>query len=531
MNAYLMIENPGIAPAESFTLLGASTKRGTENSQLIGKFGTGNKQAIGVFLRHGLSPIIFASNLRMEFSTRPQIVSDGLGQHTFNRVYVKFGGKDTDGKSRSATEDLGYVLEHGATDWTTVDLGLREFISNALDRAISQGEHDYIHDFVNKREIEEPGFVALAQGESAYAVEVLRCELKKYRDIAKDYKNVVIKVVDASQVRAKAGFTRIFVPLTQSVLDFYNNLDKWFLHFNHDDLLNKTILPKGNRSLKDRQSAVIYRRGVRVREFEQTNTPSLFDYNLEDLKLDEARKVDDWYVQYAAAQAIAAADEEVLIRIWESFLSGGVAYWEHSFSSYGLETGIHNTEQKKRWQAAFDKVAGDNAVISTPEGGVIAARKGFKVVNAPEAFVNAADKYGIATPAKVLSLDQRMGREIFDSTPDAEAAVDFAWSLVVEHGLTNGKERPAVKTFRKIMDAGSQTLGFYNNDTVYINQDIAGNSSLSLGWHGLTQQLLVTALEEVAHHVTQATDFSRDFQDFILNLLVYMAKKQVLEIA
>ena len=129
------------------------------------------------------------------------------------------------------------------------------------------------------------------------------------------------------------------------------------------------------------------------------------------------------------------------------------------------------------------------------------------------------------SPAKVLTDDDRAGRQIFDSTPDAEAAVEFAWDLVVRYGVTNGRSKPVVKTFRKVMDAGSQTLGFYRDGVVYINQDIAGSGSLSLGWHGLTQQLQVTALEEVVHHVTGATDNSRDFQDFLLNLIVYQAKE------
>lgn len=524
MNAYLMIQNPGVAPEEAFTLLGASTKRGGDNAAIIGKFGTGNKQAVGVFLRHRLTPTVFAGTLRMEFTTRTQGVNDGIREHEFNRVVVKFGGKDRNGVSRSATEDLGYVLEHGATDWTSLDLGLREFVSNALDRAVEEGEVQFVTKFIRERNEAEPGFLQLANDGDFDAKDAIREALADYRKTATDYKNVVVRVVDESQVRAKAGFTRVFVPMNDDVLRFYNNLGKWFLHFSEPELLTATILPKANRNLGERRTAVIYRRGVRVREFEQSDTPSLYDYNLENLKLDESRKVDDWYVQYEAAQAIAGANVDQIARLWQSFLDGG-RYWEHSFNHYGLERGLERPEQKAVWTKAFEKVAGDNAVIATAEGGEIAARKGYKVVTAPEAFVQAAEKHGVATPAKVLTADQRAGREIFDSTPDAEAAVDFAWNLVVKYGVANGKDRPAVKTFRKIMDAGSQTLGFYKEGVVYINQDIAAGGSLTLGWHGLTQQLLVTALEEVAHHVTGATDNSRDFQDFMLNLIVYMAKE------
>jgi hypothetical protein len=347
-----------------------------------------------------------------------------------------------------------------------------------------------------------------------------------YRKGAQDYKNVEVEIVGENQVRAKAGVTRVFVPLDEdgNVQKFYDNLGKWFLHFSEPHLLTATILPKSDRNFEGRQSAVIYRRGVRVREFMASDTASLYDYNLENLKLDESRKVDDWYVQYEAAKAFAAADAVTISRLWQSFLDGS-KYWEHTFQSYGLEDGIRDEGQKAVWAKAFELVAGEGAVISTPEGGELAARKGFKVVHAPEVFVQAAEKRGLPTPAKVLSEDQRLGREVLDSTPDAEAAVDFAWALVEKHKVANGRKRPLVKTFRKIMDGGSQTLGFYKDGTVHINQDIAAGGSLSLGWHALTQQLLVTALEEVAHHVTGATDNSRDFQDFFLNLIVYMAKE------
>lgn len=522
MPAFLKIENPGVAPAEAFTLLGASTKRDSSNSKTIGKFGTGNKHGVAVLLRNDLPPVVFGGTLRMTFGVRPQGVSDGIRDHSFSRVVVKYAGVDPYTKqNRSATEDLGFVLEHGATDWLSVDLALREFVSNALDRAIEEGEVRFL-----ERWFVQEGYTLDPEGEIPQEWKDRANEaLEEYRKTATDYKNVVVEVVNENQVRAKAGMTRVFVPLNAEVLTFYNNLGKWFLHFSEPELLGKTILPKSNRNLGDRTAAVIYRRGVRVREFESSDTPSLFDYNLEGLELDESRKVDDWRVQYEAARALATADKDVLARLWQSFLDG-TKYWEHSFSHYGLEHASWNTEAKGRWTEAFEAVAGEDAVVAVGDAGAMAARKGYKVVKAPEAFVQAAEKYGVKTPDKVLSQDEKEGRSILDPTPDAEAAVDFAWHLASKYNVTNGKDRPKVKTFRKIMDGGAQTLGYYKDGTVYINQDIAGNVSLQSGWHGLTQQLLVTALEEVAHHVTGALDNSRDFQDYVLNLVVYLAKEQ-----
>ena len=63
------------------------------------------------------------------------------------------------------------------------------------------------------------------------------------------------------------------------------------------------------------------------------------------------------------------------------------------------------------------------------------------------------------------------------------------------------------------MQAGSETMGFYRDGMVYFKEDIAT---------AVNKYLLQTALEEVAHHVTGATDMSRDFQNFLIQVIVEM---------
>jgi hypothetical protein len=532
MAAFLKIQNPGVADPLAFTLLGASTSRSSDNSATIGKFGSGNKHGVAVCLREELPPVVFAGTLRMTFGTTDVKMDAGTHSKTFARVQVKYGGKDKAGVNRSSTEDLGYVLEYGASDWLGIDLALREFVSNAIDRAIVEGEIAFIAKFAFEYNERNPGFHALLDQKDAEAVSICHKALETYRLTAQDFKNVRVEVVEENQVRAKDGYTTVFVPLNADVLAFYQSLGKWFLHFSEPELLNKTILPKKNRNLGNRVAAVIYRRGVRVREFESSDVPSLFDYNLPNIELDEARKADDWRIRTAAGKAVRDADQDTLRVLFQSFRSSQ-RYWEHDFDTYGLEVSSWETDKPEaaaarqtNWQKAFEQVFDANAVIATATGGEFAERKGYNVITAPEPFVKAAGKHGVRTPEKVLTQDDREGREIIDATPDALAALDFVWDVVQRSGMTNGKERPACKVFRKIMSGGSQTLGFYRDATVYINEDIAGYGSLTGGWQVLTQQLLVTALEEVAHHVTGATDNSRDFQDYVLNLAIKLAKVQ-----
>ncbi len=401
---------------------------------------------------------------------------------------MKYGGTDPiTGASRSSTEDLGFVLDYGKQDWQDVALALREFVSNAIDRSIR-----------------EKG----------------------------DWSGVKIEIVDDAQVRAKRDHTRVFVPMNADVLEFFNNLGKWFLHFSEPESLNKAILAKKNRNLGDRRAAVIYRRGVRVREFESSDTESLFDYNLNDLTIDEARKASDWDVKHHCGKALANADKGILAMLFDRLVNTDSGVWEFGFDTYSLQPGHRDSsddEQRKRnnWQEAFASVAGDDAVLTGEASVDQLGRKGYKPIKAPDNLVRAAEQYGVQTPGRVLSADELSGREISDATPDAQAAVNFVWNWLEETGLTNGKEKPPVKVFTSILNGGTMLNGYYRSGEVFINADLAGSGSVLGGRHALSHRLLVVALEEVAHFVTEATDNSRDFQNFLLDVAVKLAAGRV----
>jgi hypothetical protein len=487
MPAYLKIENVGVVPADAITTLGVSMADTISNPGVIGQFGSGSKHSIALLLRNDLQPIVFAGTLKLEFGTRPQVVSDAQATKQFERVIVKYGGTDpVTGSSRSSTEDLGFVLDFGRLDWDDVAMALREFVSNAIDRSIR-----------------EKG----------------------------DWTSVSVEVVSESQVRAKAGYTRVFVPLTPEVLDFYNKLGRWFLHFSEPELLGKNILPKANRNLGERRAAVIYRRGVRVREFESSDTESLFDYNLDDLKIDESRKASDWDVKHHAGKALANADSKTLAILFDRLLNSDRLAWEFGFDVYALQPSYgEGTEviarRQKAWQEAFDLIAGEESVLSGKGTANQLERKGYKPVVAPENLMSAAGMYGVRTSSSVLSADELSGREITEATPDAQAAVDYVWSQIDEIGLTNGKGKPVVRSFHSILDAGTMLNGYYRDEVVYIHRDLGNAGSVAGGPDALSDRLLKVALEEVAHYATNgATDNSRDFQDYVLEVAVKLARR------
>ena len=473
-----MIQNPGFSPPECYTILGVSTSRTSGVQGVIGQFGSGSKHAVNLLLRNDIKPIIFTSQLRLEFYAEQQNINDGLGSTAFGQVYCRQTGR-LDGNQINRTKDLGFVLEHGVHDWTDLAMGLREFVANAIDRTIRQ----------------ENGFrEALSEGRLA------------------------VRIVEDKSVRAKEGFTRIFIPVTPEIQRFYGELPRRFLHFSEPDSLNRKILLKNGRNLSNSQVAMIYKHGVFVREIKDCLFQSLFDYNFGDeLRLDESRNVDDYTVRTSATHLLRDADEITLSKVFSS-LAGLDQTWESTFNKYDLSPGWEKPEKKetrkKTWQAAWARSQGSKILCGTGlmETQMVSG-KGFDPVTiAATSWVEAATEQEIANANQIMTRFELEGRDIMPPTNDAVQAVDAMWNLLTTYKFTFNKEKPTVKCFRDKMEGGTRTLGFYENNVVYINEQHASD--------GQNKMLLKTALEELTHYITGATDMSRDFQDFLLRLII-----------
>lgn len=316
---YLEIQNPGVTSPECFTILGVSTTRDCGVSGVIGRFGSGAKLAINTLLRAGLNPVIYCGRTKLEFTTRSEEIDDGLVKKPIQRVVCKMGGTST------KTIDLGFCLDFGACDWTSLTMALREFVANAIDRTIR----------------ERGDFIPSLHGD-------LR-----------------VSVVDT--MRAKDGFTRVYVEVNADVQRFYGELPRRFLHFGNDPtLVSQSILPKADRNLGEKHAAMIYKEGVFVREIKDDDTKSLFDYNYhgDELHLDESRNSSEYDIQGAAAQLYRKATAEQLVPVWVSLIAREKTY-ESTFNGYHLATsyGTVDAEQCVAWQKSWLLAAGPNAVL------------------------------------------------------------------------------------------------------------------------------------------------------------------------
>lgn len=474
---FVCIQNPGVAPVEGYTLLGASTTRGCDVDGTIGQFGSGNKHAINVLLRAGLKVFVYCGKTRLDFYTRDDEIDDGLVRKPIKRVMCKLGGTST------RTLDLGWVLDFGAIDWTDLGMALREFISNAIDRTLREENGQFVP--------------AIQDG------------------------RLSVCTVDDSQVRAKDGFTRVYVEVNDDVTRYVSELPKRFLHFSEKpEQVTRSMLPKEDRNLSERRTPMIYRAGVLVREIRETSAASVYDYNfkVDELKIDECRNSSEYEIKAAVARLYRRANAEELTPVFRALVDGEEPY-EAGLESYYLKPyswEAPKPEHTKQWQAAWEAVAGD-AVLCGPSAVVatMVENKGHVAKPIPSrSFAEAAEVYGIRTDLKVLTASEREGRQTLPATDAAVAAVDQAWTWLEKTNLCNGKQKPPVGCFRDVMDAGKRRLGFADETGVYLADDHAT---------AVTKAVLKTALEECVHWVTQATDGSRDFQDLVLRMVVELA--------
>lgn len=465
--AYLLVQNRGVAPEEAFTLLGASGSRSEDG--LIGQFGSGAKLAITTLLRAGKKVTIYCGKTRMEFKTKTITINDGISERNERQVYVQFGG------TSKRKQDLGWVIGFGELDWSTnLDMAIREFVANAIDRTVKQGE----------------------SVKEAYTD----------RDLA-------VEIVPDDFMRAQAGYTRIFIEACEVCEDYANNLPHRFLQFTNADL-GRHILPK----VGDRKKAQIYYNGVWVREL--ANSPdSLCDYNFtgNQIKIDESRNLDEYHARAAIARLYRDASVEDLVRLFRA-LQKGVACLETGLDGFYLkpnswESG--NKERKARWREAWEMVNGDSVACGRDQGvvGEFARRKGHSLAVIDDAaMLDVVKEYGVPTVSDVLTDNERKGRVVTAPTFEAIDAVNEVWGWITATDLIDQEKcpKPHVKGFDEVMNAESECLGFVKpgENIVYLRNDLGG------------QMLLETALEECVHAATGATDLSRDFQSFVMRLLV-----------
>jgi hypothetical protein len=477
---YLMIQNAGVAPTEAFTLLGMSLTEGCGIKGAIGQFGSGTKLSINLLLRLDIKVYVYCGKTRLEFFTVSETISDGLVSKEVQHVKCKFGG------TSSKTIDCGWTLNWGSKDWTTPDMALREFVSNAIDRTIRDKE----------------GFKQAIMDEQLLVTPVME-----------------------QQRRAQDGYTRIFVELTEAVSKFYAELPRRFLHFSDNpNQVYESVLPKAERNLSANKTPMIYREGVMVREMCEGSRASMFDYNLKshEIEIDECRNSNEYSVRAACARLMGQVDSDTLATVMKSMVRGENTFESNLDADYILPSwNTPSAEAKENFQEAWSKANENEPSVLCLEGNETAVktieRKGYspRVIKS-QSWVEITRRMGVTHSSDILTDDEQRGRVMLPATDAAIQAVDTVWAWIEAVGATKGKDKPRVRGFRELMDAEGGTMGYWveGSNEVCLREDIST---------AVNEYTLKVALEEVCHYITGSGDNSRDLQQFAFDMIVKLA--------
>lgn len=267
---YLMIENRGVASVDLLTIVGASTARG--QSEMIGQFGSGFKYSLAALLRESRNVFLYIGKDGYEFGVDER-GTKGVDDKDFAIREVVM--KQVAGSSRRK-KPMGFDVSFGEIDWKDPWLPVREFISNAADAS---------------------------------------------QALNGNYKDVKVELVEEGQVRAKDGYTRVFIQADSAIRGCYDQVPERFLIFRPTFKADTTtIIPK--RSNGDK--VLIYRKGVLVGEFPY---PSLFNYNLNDIELKESRVISESNARDACGTAIRNADTASLVEFLQA-VRDHIDLWE-----------------------------------------------------------------------------------------------------------------------------------------------------------------------------------------------------------
>jgi hypothetical protein len=348
------------------------------------------------------------------------------------------------------------MLEHGTQDWTTIQMALREFVANAIDRTLRNGDR-----------------------------------------VPED---IVIHKVDAPAF--SAGYTRIFIPWTDEIGTWLNNIGHYFLHFTSNNWKDSSVIRK-NRIDKPRY----YKQGVLVHN--EGGQSSLFDYNFKDIRLDESRNADSYACLSKAASLLAISGELVARKTLNAVFSGVSCTEVTRFYSCNLGASVEDRHAAD-WLNAFHHLYGSTAAIYNTSGidGHL-SKRGFKpVLLTNKEWYQFLTNCHIPNAETILSNEELTIPNASEPTPAQVAMLKRVWNDLSALGLLNCASLPRLKQYFLLMDADSkQEFGQYKNGTVYVHNTLDG------------QILYKVILEEITHHITRAGDLSRAIQDYLFTAI------------
>lgn len=462
---FLRVENKvsHIPDVDFLCTVGESTSRGNVSS--IGQFGSGFVYTLSLFAREGIlsaCKICLGKDVYTPF-VESTVKRDSSGNA---REIHKIGLK----KQNGGKYDLNISTGFGAVDWTDITMGVREIISNAFDGAET---YDGTYNSVDITEVQE------------------------------------------NQCRAADGVIRIYIPITDKISDYINNIENYFLCIKRNYNPNVRVLAKAMSG-----PCRIYRKGVLVGQF---NTNSLFDYNFPDVPLNESRVINQNQAKDCCGHALLvySRDDQLDKFVRDILLCENTNndLWENTLSQWNLSPEyMYDTKTAQdRLNKSIERVLGMGVLCSNEMEREMVKSKGLHGIIPKKDMYPVLARSAVRKSRDVLSDAESLGHTVVPATNIVNEVLDKVWNKLSDLNLLNGRDKPPVACFNSAVNAERKTLGYCNAtfDKIYIHEDISNDNG---------NQLYSVMLEEVAHYITRAMDCTRDFQTFFIGLAARLMK-------
>ncbi|KKM13470.1 hypothetical protein LCGC14_1715940, partial [marine sediment metagenome] len=162
------------------------------------------------------------------------------------------------------------------------------------------------------------------------------------------------------------------------------------------------------------------------------------------------------------------------------------------------------------WTNAFHALFGENAVLTDDNEFLYDKLRAVgkdPVVVTHMGLTHLLRASGVPTVDKVLTREQRKWESISQPTAESQKVFDSVWKTLGDAGLHYGTKKPELQMFTEAPGKTSIIFGSYFEGRVSINTIIVGSPKERQA-----------CLEELAHHISEASDETREFQTFLLEI-------------
>jgi len=315
------------------------------------------------------------------------------------------------------------------------------------------------------------------------------------------------EIVDAKDVKSNLNEFSVYITASPNMIEIYNDHDKYFLENRTPIYEKKSSINKIAFYKPYDKNVHIYHKQVMV--YENEDHSAMFDYEVQNIKLNEMRTVsDEWTMYYRIAAAICDCDDISIVKSIIKMVDSSKSYFE-----YELAGSMHDVNNS--WKEAWGELYGDDHVMVTPEQSLNQAYVSFiKEKGLKPKMIESAFFFWVLKKAGVRTIDDIASEAInydidqdISKYPKLLKAIEIAARF--EPGLLH-LDKPIACFIPKQKDHYLGVVINPNTDEkqILIDKNHALNGELN--------EIVATIIHEYDHYETGYTDgdmAGRQFRD------------------